>query len=78
MGRINRTVVTTNQSPQPLGSYSLGIAVTPGRILYVAGRTSVDPSGSLIGKSGAADQTRQALNNIGHVIAYRRSFQQRS
>ena len=72
MGGINRTVVTTNQSPQPLGSYSLGITVTLGRILYVAGRASVDPSGSLIGKSGAAAQTRQALNNIGNVIACRR------
>ena len=72
MGGINRTVVTTNQSPQPLGSYSLGITVTPGRILYVAGRASVDPSGSLIGKSGAAVQTPQALSNIGNVIACRR------
>jgi len=37
-------------------------------LLYVAGQVGVDPSGSLVGKGDAAAQTRQALENIGHVL----------
>ena len=66
---ISRTVLTSNQAPQPSGTYSLGITVTPGKLLYVAGQVGMDASGSLAGKGDAAAQTRQALKNTGHVLA---------
>ncbi len=69
MAEINRIVVTSSEAPQPLGAYSLGMTVSPGKLLYVAGQVGVDPSGSLVGKGDAAAQTRQALENIGHVLA---------
>ena len=61
--------MTNSKAPQPLGAYSLGITVTPGRLLYVAGQVGVDSSGNLVGKGDAKAQTRQALENIGLVSA---------
>ena len=66
---IGRTIVTSNQAPQPLGTYSLGITATPRKLLYVAGQVGMDASGSHVRKGDAAAQTRQALKNIGHVLA---------
>ena len=67
--RTDRTIVTNSKAPQPLCAYSLGITVTPGRLLYVAGQVGVDSSGNLVGKGDAKAQTRQALENIGLVLA---------
>ena len=69
MAGLDRTVVTSSQAPQPLGAYSLGMSVRPGRLVYVAGQVGVDSNGNLVGKGDAAIQTRQVLENIGHVLA---------
>ena len=69
MAEYDRTVITSSQAPQPLGAYSLGMSVSPGKLVYVAGQVSVDSSGNLVGKGDAAAQTRQVLQNIGHVLA---------
>ena len=69
MAVLDRTVVTSSQAPQPLGAYSLGMSVKPGRLVYVAGQVGVDSSGILVGKGDAATQTRQVFENIGHVLA---------
>ncbi len=69
MAGTNRTVITSSQAPQPLGAYSVGMSVSPGKLVYVAGQVSVDSSGNVVGKGDVAAQTRQALENIGHVLA---------
>ena len=69
MAGTDRTVITSSQAPQPLGAYSLGMSVRPGKLIYIAGQVSVDSSGNLVGKGDAAAQTRQALENLGHVLA---------
>ena len=69
MAGLDRTVVTSSQAPPPLGAYSLGMSVKPGRLVYVAGQVGVDSSGNLVGKGDAAAQTRQVFQNIGHVLA---------
>ncbi len=69
MGGFDRTVITSSQAPQPLGAYSLGMSVSPGKLVYVAGQVGVDSSGTLVGKGDAAAQTRQVFENIGHVLA---------
>lgn len=69
MPETDRTAITSSQAPQPLGAYSLGMSVSPGKLVYVAGQVGVDLSGALVGKGDAAVQTRQALENIGHVLA---------
>ena len=37
MADIERTVITSAQAPQPLGAYSLGTSVRPGKMVYLAG-----------------------------------------
>ena len=69
MASLDRIVVTSDRAPQPLGAYSLGISVSAGRLVYIAGQVAVDSAGNLVGAGDAAAQTRQALENIGHVLA---------
>ncbi len=69
MAGLDRTVITSSQAPQPLGAYSLGMSVSPGKLVYIAGQVGVDSSGNLVGKGDAAAQTRQVFQNIGHVLA---------
>ena len=69
MAGADRTVITSSQAPQPLGAYSLGISVRPGKLVYIAGQVGVDSDGNLVGKGDAAAQTRQVLENIGHILA---------
>jgi len=69
MAALDRTVVTNSEAPKPLGAYCLGMSVSPGKLVYVAGQVGVDFDGNLVGKGGAAAQTRQALQNIDLVLA---------
>ena len=38
-------------------------------MVYLAGQVSVDADGTLVGKNDAVAQTRQALQNLGHVLS---------
>ena len=69
MADIQRTVVTSDQAPRPIGAYSAGMSVNAGRLVYVAGQVALDADGNLVGAGDAAAQTRQVLANIGHVLA---------
>ena len=69
MAGLDRTIITSSKAPQPLGAYSLGMSVSPGKLIYVAGQVGINSQGELVGKGDAAAQTRQALDNIGHVLA---------
>ena len=69
MADIERTVITSAQAPQPLGAHSLGTSARPRKLVYLAGQVSVDADGTLMGKGDAAAQTRQALQNLGHVLS---------
>ena len=68
MADLQRTAISSNKAPAPLGAYSAGMAASPGRLVYVAGQVSVDVEGRLVGEGDAAAQTRQALANIGHIL----------
>lgn len=64
MAGSDRTVITSSQAPQPLGAYSLGMSVRPGKLIYIAGQVGIDSNGTLVGRGDAAAQTRQALEKI--------------
>ncbi len=68
MADLQRIAITSDQAPQPLGAYSVGMSVSAGRLLYVAGQVGVDTGGTLVGPGDAAAQTRQVLRNIGHIL----------
>ncbi len=69
MANPDRTVVTSDRAPAPLGAYSVGMTASAGRLLYVAGQVGLDASGSLVGPGDASAQTRQVLENIGIILA---------
>ena len=69
MAQLQRTVVTSDQAPRPIGAYSAGMAVTVGRLVYVAGQVALDADGTLVGPGNAAAQTKQIFTNIGHILA---------
>jgi len=69
MAALDRTVVTGSEVPRPLGAYSLGMSISPGKLVYVAGQVGLDSDGNLVGKGDATAQARQALRNIGLVPA---------
>ena len=45
------------------------MSVSPGKLVYVAAQVGVDSDGNSVGKGDTATQTRQALQNIGLVVA---------
>lgn len=68
MAELQRTAITSDRAPQPLGAYSVGMSVNAGKLIYVAGQVGVDLSGALVGPGDAAAQTHQVLQNIGGVL----------
>ncbi len=68
MADLQRAAVISDKAPPPLGAYSVGMTVTAGRLVYVAGQVGVNPAGELVGPGDAAAQTRQVLQNIGLVL----------
>ena len=52
-----------------MGTYAIGMSVSPGKLVYVAAQVGVDSDGNLVGKGDAAAQTHQALQNIGLQLA---------
>ena len=69
MADLQRAAISSDQAPPPLGAYSVGMTVNAGRLLYVAGQVGVNVAGNLVGPGDATAQTRQVLQNIGHVLA---------
>ena len=45
MAALDRTVGTNNEAPNGLGAYCLGMSVSPGKLVYVAGQVGVDFDG---------------------------------
>ena len=45
------------------------MAVTVGRLVYVAGQVALNADGTLVGPGDAAAQTKQIFTNIGHILA---------
>ena len=42
MANWQRTAITGDQAPQPLGAYSVGMSVSAGKLIYGAGQVGVD------------------------------------
>ena len=69
------SAVSTEAAPKALGPYSQ--AIRAGQLLFVSGQVAIDPSTGELVRSGIAQQTRRALQNIGEILgAGGASFQQ--
>jgi len=64
------TIVNPPSLPRPSG-FSHGVEVTGGRLLFLAGQTALDADGRIAARGDLIGQFRQALANVGAVIAAR-------
>ena len=63
-----KQVINTENAPPALGPYSQAVRVQGGNLLFCSGQIALDPkTGELVGES-AADQCRQAMENLGAVL----------
>ncbi len=58
--------ISTTKAPVAIGPYSQAMQV--GDVLYTSGQIGLTPEGEMIGE-GVREQTRQALQNLGEVLA---------
>jgi 2-iminobutanoate/2-iminopropanoate deaminase len=61
-----KQVLKTENAPKALGPYSQGIKA--GCLIFLSGQLGLDPKTNDFAAGGVADQTRQALTNLKHVI----------
>jgi len=58
-------IISTPLAPAAIGAYSQ--AVKAGNTLYISGQLGLDP-GSMKLVDGVVNQTRRALENMGHIL----------
>lgn len=63
--RMKRTI-STDDAPDAVGAYSQ--ATTNGDLLFTAGQIALTPEGDLMDDASVADQTEQALTNVGAIL----------
>ena len=61
-----KQVLNTENAPKALGPYSQGIKA--GCLIFLSGQLGLDPKTNDFAAGGVAEQTRQALTNLKHVI----------
>jgi reactive intermediate/imine deaminase len=65
---MKKVILPPGMSP-PMGNYSHGIVVSPGRLLFIAGQTALGPDGNLVGVGDAYAQAKQAYENISAILS---------
>lgn len=58
--------INTEKAPAAIGPYSQGVAV--GNFLFVSGQLPIDPKTGSIDADNVADQARQSLTNLSHIL----------
>lgn len=71
MKHEKREVLTADKAPKTLGPYSLGIRSQG--LVFVSGTIGKDPTTGEFATGGVAAETRQALQNIAHILKSGRS-----
>jgi 2-iminobutanoate/2-iminopropanoate deaminase len=61
-----KQVLNTENAPKALGPYSQGIKA--GCLIFLSGQLGLDPKTNDFAEGGVVEQTRQALNNLKHVV----------
>ncbi len=63
-----KKVIRTELAPKPRGDYSQAWTVTGATLVFLAGQTSVDMSGNIVGEGDIALQTRTVIENLQKVL----------
>ena len=65
---MTRREIRPASVPQPVAEYPMGVEVSGGRTVYVAGQIALDADGNLIGEGDFRAQARQVLGNVQAII----------
>jgi len=66
---VKRSVIYTENAPQPIGPYSQGILVeNPNKTLFISGQIPIDPETGKLVKGEITDQAKQAIENLVAVL----------
>ena len=65
---MSKTTMNPAGLPTPRGSYSLVNIAQPGRMVFIAGQTASQPSGSIVGVADVRAQTRYILEKIKQAV----------
>ena len=65
---MTHSVVQPESLPDPRPRYSQGIQTDGGRLLFIAGQTSVDKDNRIVGVGDIERQTVQVFENVGAVL----------
>ena len=66
---VKRSVIYTENAPQPIGPYSQGILVeNTNKTLFISGQIPIDPETGKLVKGEITEQARQAIENLVAVL----------
>ncbi|MCD6139476.1 MAG: RidA family protein [Thermococcus sp.] len=66
---VKRSVIYTENAPQPIGPYSQGILIeNPNKTLFISGQIPIDPETGKLVKGEITEQARQAIENLVAVL----------
>lgn len=63
-----RRVITPTGDGRPIGMYSAGFEVDPGRLVFVAGQVAMDAKGQVVGEGDFAAQAAQVYRNLEAIL----------
>lgn len=67
MASVVRKIISSQAAPKPVGPYNQAILVD--RTVYLSGVLGLDKETGKLVNGGAAGEARQALINMGHILA---------
>ncbi len=62
----DRTVIVADNAPKAIGPYSMAIKAGP--FVFTSGQLGLDPASGALAEGGVEGETRQALNNLSHIL----------
>lgn len=63
---MSKTVIYSNQAPEPIGPYSQ--AIQAGNMLFVSGQIAIDRNSGNLVSGSLADETHQVMKNLKAVL----------
>jgi 2-iminobutanoate/2-iminopropanoate deaminase len=63
---MEKTIIVTDQAPQPIGPYSAGVRV--GNLVFTAGQIGLDPASGEIVPGGIEAETHRVFQNLRGVL----------
>lgn len=63
---MEKTIIVTDQAPQPIGPYSAGVRV--GNLVFTAGQIGLDPASGEIVPGGIEAETHRVFQNLRGIL----------